>query len=360
MAENNTGYKGFNDLLRVVMGGVHDGEPLDINFNLCSITGLPQYVKPNNTGDADYIPPVLDVESCGTPEITYFSTQKSASAQKNNCAPGSTGSTETIIVSAGSFTSTISQIDADNQAQAYADANSQSYANSNGTCILNPVITTFTWSLIHGNNPGVWNGFRTLINGTENQRIDYESSGNFNGIFRQGQIINIRQFSYEFSFPWPPDSTARMIVTVNGDIVFDNTVSIQTTELQNYTVNSDETTTSIDVQLIGNSTVSNYYSKAVTTNNAFAQDIVHTRIYDDTDGEFKLDVKQQPGDDHVFPFNVVGTTGTLHADITNNHTTESVNCSIYDGIITHNFTILPLTTHTFSSLHKDSLIITTT
>lgn len=60
----NTGYQGWTGLLKVVDGGTHDGEPLDINNQLCSETGLPQVNKPNIDSDPDYIAPVLNLEEC--------------------------------------------------------------------------------------------------------------------------------------------------------------------------------------------------------------------------------------------------------------------------------------------------------
>lgn len=77
---------------------------------------------------------VLKVVHGTAPVITYYSAIKSGSATKNNCSGGG-GSTETLTTTLGQFTSTISQIDADNKAQAYVDANKQAYANTVGTCV---------------------------------------------------------------------------------------------------------------------------------------------------------------------------------------------------------------------------------
>lgn len=62
---------------------------------------------------------------------TFSSVVKSGSFTKNNCA---SGSTTTYTVAAGSYTSTISQADADAKAQADVITNGQNYANANGTC----------------------------------------------------------------------------------------------------------------------------------------------------------------------------------------------------------------------------------
>jgi hypothetical protein len=64
----------------------------------------------------------------------YYNTAKSATATKNDCGTGYTGSTVTETVPAKYFSSTISQADADNKAIAKAKNEIQAYANANGTC----------------------------------------------------------------------------------------------------------------------------------------------------------------------------------------------------------------------------------
>lgn len=70
----------------------------------------------------------------------FYNVVRSGTATRNNCqGAGETGTTVTYTVNAGTYTSYISQIDADNQAQLDVDNNKQAYANANGTCI--PPIT---------------------------------------------------------------------------------------------------------------------------------------------------------------------------------------------------------------------------
>lgn len=64
----NTGYEEYSTLRRVVEGGEHDGEPLDVNGHLCSVSGLPQATKSNTEGTDGYIPPVYKPEECEIPE----------------------------------------------------------------------------------------------------------------------------------------------------------------------------------------------------------------------------------------------------------------------------------------------------
>jgi len=125
----NSGYK-IQPRLKKVSNDVNEF-PMDVNNELCSVSGLPQATMNNPTGSSTYR--VLS-DDCPFGETTYFSVEKSGTATKNDCESGETGSLETYIVTAGTYTSIVSQVDADNQAQADVDANKQSYANTVGTC----------------------------------------------------------------------------------------------------------------------------------------------------------------------------------------------------------------------------------
>lgn len=60
----NTGKQGWTRLLKVVNGGPNDGQPLDANNNLCSMTGLPQAMKNNVSSDPNYVPPANNPTAC--------------------------------------------------------------------------------------------------------------------------------------------------------------------------------------------------------------------------------------------------------------------------------------------------------
>jgi hypothetical protein len=66
----------------------------------------------------------------------YYNVLKSATFQKQ-CDVGLVGSSVTYTVLAGKYSSTISQEDADDQADEDLDANGQWFADENGTCIVN-------------------------------------------------------------------------------------------------------------------------------------------------------------------------------------------------------------------------------
>ncbi|WP_109607649.1 DUF5977 domain-containing protein [Mucilaginibacter oryzae] len=70
----------------------------------------------------------------GTCKFVYKSAAVTGNFTKNDCGTGYVGSTVTYTVPVGQFTSTVSQADANSQAQNYFNANAQAYANANGSC----------------------------------------------------------------------------------------------------------------------------------------------------------------------------------------------------------------------------------
>jgi hypothetical protein len=73
--------------------------------------------------------------------IVFSSIEKSGVFTRNNCSSGYAGTSVTYTVPAETYTSLISQADADAQAQADVNANGQNYANTNGTCVQMITIT---------------------------------------------------------------------------------------------------------------------------------------------------------------------------------------------------------------------------
>jgi hypothetical protein len=64
----NTGNKVFSRLLKVIDDGTD--RPLDVNNELCSVSGLPEVRKDNTSGDPDYIAPSQDLNACPLPQPT--------------------------------------------------------------------------------------------------------------------------------------------------------------------------------------------------------------------------------------------------------------------------------------------------
>ncbi|KQM30437.1 hypothetical protein ASE55_17015 [Chryseobacterium sp. Leaf201] len=74
--------------------------------------------------------------------IVFSSTEKSKAFTRMNCGPGTTAGTAVYTVTAGKYTSLISQEDADQQAENDLMLNGQSHANLNGVCT--PYVCTIT------------------------------------------------------------------------------------------------------------------------------------------------------------------------------------------------------------------------
>lgn len=68
----------------------------------------------------------------------YLSAEINASYRRNNCGTGYSGTAVPIFIAAGTYTSLISQVDADNQAQIAAQAE----ANSEGSCFVDSTLST--------------------------------------------------------------------------------------------------------------------------------------------------------------------------------------------------------------------------
>lgn len=103
------------------------------------------------------------------PVITYTSASQSGNFTRNNCGAGYISSPVTYTVSAGAFSSIISQSDADQQAQNYLNANGQNYANINGTCMQSVPVT-----LSNNTNTGYYVYFS---NSTASWTFSFPNSG---------------------------------------------------------------------------------------------------------------------------------------------------------------------------------------
>jgi hypothetical protein len=87
-------------------------------------------------------------------ECRWYNGEMAINWDKNDCPGGSTGSTVRYVVPAGKYSSTISQDDADDLAEADLYGNAQTYANENGSCILTTINVLLTNS--GGDNVDVW------------------------------------------------------------------------------------------------------------------------------------------------------------------------------------------------------------
>lgn len=121
-----TGYK-IQPTLKKVTDDVNE-YPLDINNQLCSISGLPQDTMPNPEFD-----PTYRVEDDACDPILYESRAMTEYFMKD-CGDDEYSNNVPFSTTLAQFTSYISQEDADNQAWAWLMENGQANADSVGTC----------------------------------------------------------------------------------------------------------------------------------------------------------------------------------------------------------------------------------
>ena len=139
------------ELLGPLLGGTYDGKttydntcetaPLVDNINYDTGSGLLtfNYSGSNCCNNPNNVVVRLDFTTGSCPAFTYYNTAISASVTRNNCTGSyETGSTILYTIAANTFSSSVSQVEAQNSASAYLTSTSQSYANTYATCSYNP------------------------------------------------------------------------------------------------------------------------------------------------------------------------------------------------------------------------------
>ncbi|NVO33203.1 DUF5977 domain-containing protein [Hymenobacter lapidiphilus] len=94
-------------------------------------------------GQTRWVDAGYNTTACPLP-ASFSSALIQEDVQRTSCPDGQFGSLVRFTMPAGAYTSTQSQLDANNQARTAFDAAKQDYANANGTCSNNPGDTT-TW-----------------------------------------------------------------------------------------------------------------------------------------------------------------------------------------------------------------------
>ncbi len=115
---------------------------------------------------------------------TFYNAVQSGSFTKNNCPNGGTGSTVTYTVAAGTYSSTVSQADADQKATNDVNTNGQAYANNNGTCTA-PAMINVTYY-----NTTIAEINLTLINTVTNLTYSFTLVSNTANLTLAGQVPN--------------------------------------------------------------------------------------------------------------------------------------------------------------------------
>ncbi|HSU28157.1 MAG TPA: DUF5977 domain-containing protein [Chitinophagaceae bacterium] len=90
-----------------------------------------------------------DADTYGTCQLLYYNSQQSQSFTTQNCPPGYIGGSVTYTVAANTYSSTVSQQDANDMALDDIDANGQAYANSAAHAVCN-TDTNPDWQWLEG------------------------------------------------------------------------------------------------------------------------------------------------------------------------------------------------------------------
>ncbi len=127
---NSSGFFYFTKLNVPLPSGLVGGKIYVKYFT--NFEGYPAIWSYSNTYFVPTLPP---------PPITYSNTSQSGYFFRNNCGVGNQGSGVSYVVPANTYTSTISQANANQAAQNDINTNGQTYANINGLCTPGYVVT---------------------------------------------------------------------------------------------------------------------------------------------------------------------------------------------------------------------------
>lgn len=182
-----------------------------------------------------------------------------------------------------------------------------------GTRAALPV--TVNYNINYSLNPYVWMGYIPMRNGIEVNRILSEATGSITGVYFEGDEISFRQVTFPMNFPWVPGSGAYMQIDRNASLLYQNTVTLQTTELQNPTYIIPPGTTSYDVNMVGiNTGITGWVTHTLQTLNGPGYNVT---IKDSVTLDLYIYFDVNPGDNTI-SINQRNTTDLNTVTITNN------------------------------------------
>ncbi|GAA4326177.1 DUF5977 domain-containing protein [Flaviaesturariibacter amylovorans] len=161
----------------------------------------------------------------------YFNTEQSDFFQKNDCGSGLQGTMVQYTILGGTFGSTISQQDADDQALAALDSGGQAYANANGSCMA--IIDDVTISIVLSS---VDNGTDDLLYVTAYATHTLETSINIE--FDYGISPGVAGFGTATISPGSTNSYSQYVATVpsgEGDFYSATITAVDPTSYGNQT-----------------------------------------------------------------------------------------------------------------------------
>lgn len=147
----------------------------------------------------------------GVDTVTYTNSERSGVATRNNCLYNSTPGDATYIVAAATYSSTISQADADQLAQNDVDANKQAYANANGACT--PVPSQMAYSHTKSQSPHVDIILVPSYNGV-NQGNIYATSSSTLPTAYSGDVVTFGLARSPLTVAWPGENSRGELTVV--------------------------------------------------------------------------------------------------------------------------------------------------
>lgn len=212
-----------------------------------------------------------------------------------------------------------------------------------------------SYSVDFGLNPITHNALIFTRKGVEVFRTGSEGAGILTGIFFEGDLMVIRQFSYYGAIPWENSSNANLRVLVNSVERFNGNISVQDTELQNDTFTIAEGTSDINVISTGSSAAIGYVTKFLnTTSNTTLASLIVT---DTTPPKEVLEVSSSEVGLHVYPYNLFVDANTQTLRVTNSSPTYSMDVIVNAGSVV---TIPASSFHDFTGIVKDSIDVNIT
>lgn len=230
--------------------GVTDAKGITTTYSYDGLNRL-SLIRDNDGNILSRICNTYTGQTAGCPVGTvYTNSAASTTKTKNNCAAGYQGTDVIYTVPAGSYSSAISQADANQQAQQDISANSQNYANTNGSCLLiyksqaksgtytrNNCSSGFTGSTVTYTVPA--ERYTSVISqqDADQKAIDDvnangQNYANTNGTCTSSQVLKYGSINFtgsSGSATFTSTLNNSITITVNGDPTYTYTVSYNLT-----------------------------------------------------------------------------------------------------------------------------------
>ncbi|WP_447642431.1 MULTISPECIES: DUF5977 domain-containing protein [Chitinophagaceae] len=159
----------------------------------------------------------------------YSNTARSQAFVRNDCASGLVGTSVTYSVPAGTYFSSVSQADADQQALDAVTANGQAYANATGTCSAVVSVTLQKVTSVAGYDP------------VSVQFVSLGTTYDFPTTSTGSTIFNVPAGTYQLKFTLPATTPYSVPFTLNGQTIATISSGLTATANATFTVGTNYT-----------------------------------------------------------------------------------------------------------------------